>query len=212
MNTYPAEETYLIRPILYERGWTDATIRKFLVSPDATKPNPHYRSAAPMRLYLRQRVEEVESTPEWSEERGRTQHRQAIAAKATATKKANLLAQLDALEVIVPYFEMDILMKYACAHYNARKQERLMYEDYRNDWDYSLATPQSSPEFLARITVNYLRHCLTSYEEELASIAGKVGVKEGYKEINRRVYAAIEAAYPSLAEECSRQLIAKFGD
>jgi hypothetical protein len=46
---------------LKQRGWTAALIKKFLDPPDATRPNPHYKSAAPMRLYMATRVEAVES-------------------------------------------------------------------------------------------------------------------------------------------------------
>lgn len=40
-----------------EFGLTDAQIRS-LGEPDATRPNPHYRSGPPMKLYLQQRVEQ----------------------------------------------------------------------------------------------------------------------------------------------------------
>ena len=41
---------------LRERGWSDAMIRDYLGDPDATRPNPRYRSAAPMKLYLAERA------------------------------------------------------------------------------------------------------------------------------------------------------------
>ncbi len=39
-----------------ERGWTPALVKKFLGSPDATKPNPSSRSAVPMPLYSLARI------------------------------------------------------------------------------------------------------------------------------------------------------------
>lgn len=78
-----------------------------------------------------------------------------------------------------------------------------------NEWDYATATPESEPNFLERITVNYLRHCLTLYKKEIANIAGKVRVSEGYAEISQKVYAAIEESYPELAGECRRQATTK---
>ena len=35
---------------LKARGWTDALVKQFLGEPDATRPNPHYRKAAPNAL------------------------------------------------------------------------------------------------------------------------------------------------------------------
>jgi hypothetical protein len=36
-----------------------------------------------------------------------------------------------------------------------------------------------------------------------------VGVQEAYAQINQKVYAAIAAAYPALAEACATQLARK---
>src|SRR5713226_452392 len=50
---------------LKERGWT--LVKKFLGSPDATKPNPYSRSAAPMQLYSLARVEVCEQEDGWKQ-------------------------------------------------------------------------------------------------------------------------------------------------
>ena len=47
--------TLLTMAGLRERGWSDVMIRDYLGEPDATRPNPRYRSAAPMKLYLAER-------------------------------------------------------------------------------------------------------------------------------------------------------------
>ena len=56
-------ETYLTMAGLRERGWTDAMVREYLGEPDATRPNPRFRTAAPMKLYLAQRAEVCEAAP-----------------------------------------------------------------------------------------------------------------------------------------------------
>lgn len=61
------------------------------------------------------------------------------------------------------------------------------------------------PEVRARWAVNYARHHLTKYDEALEEVAGKIGVAEATQAIWRKVYAAVAAAYPELAEECRRQ-------
>jgi hypothetical protein len=62
-------------------------------------------------------------------------------------------------------------------------------------------------DFLCRITVNYVRHQMTNYEDSLRKIAGKVGTKEAYLHLKSKVLDAIAEAYPELAAECVRQEI-----
>lgn len=52
-------------PELKARGWTRTLIERFLPEADATRPNPMFRSAAPMRLYCQQRVVAIEATEEF---------------------------------------------------------------------------------------------------------------------------------------------------
>lgn len=68
------------------------------------------------------------------------------------------------------------------------------------------ASERSSPEFLERITVNYLRHELSSYENHLTRVAGQVGAEDAYWRIKEKVLDAIAGAYPHLAAECCRQM------
>ena len=118
------------------------------------------------------------------------------------TKRARLQAHLDAAEINLPMIDADALTQLACGHYNQRQYDRGNFDG----WD---ATPASDPAFLQRISVNFLRHCLSDYDCELAAIIGKVGVREGHAEINRKAYKAIATAYPTLTTECQRQLEAK---
>jgi hypothetical protein len=187
---------------LKARGWTDAAIRTFLGAPDLVCDNPHYRSAAPMRLYALARVEAVEASPAWQDTQGARTARKAAAQRATATKRQALLEAIAAWDLRVAVLPADDLTVLACAHYNALQADR-------ERWDRLPATPESQPDFLARITVNMLRHRYSAYERRLAQIYGKVGVREAYHQINAKVYAAIAAAYPALVEECQRQLARK---
>ena len=52
---------YSVRQLL-ERGWTQTMIQKLLGLPDATKPNPCYSSAPPMKFYIKERVESIEAS------------------------------------------------------------------------------------------------------------------------------------------------------
>ena len=66
-----ATETYLTMARLRERGWTDAMIREHLGGARRQRPNPGYRSAAPMKLYLAERAEAAEASLEWVERKTR---------------------------------------------------------------------------------------------------------------------------------------------
>lgn len=60
-------------------------------------------------------------------------------------------------------------------------------------------------EFLQRITVNYIRHVLTHYDQAIEETAGRVGKMDAINLLRKRVYGAISEAYPDLAGECERQ-------
>ena len=187
---------------LKARGWTPALITTFLGEPDLVRENPYYRSAAPMRLYALARVEAVEASDAYQQAVAASAARRQGARQAAQTKRAQLLAAVDALQILVAVLPEAELTARACAHYNA-------LQDERERWDRLPATPESHPDFLRRITVNMLRHRYSSYERRLAEVYGKVGVRAAYVQINQKLYDAIAAAYPALAEECQRQLARK---
>jgi hypothetical protein len=66
-------------------GWTDKAIEKFLGKPDKVAPNPRYRSAANMRLYKVDRVEQAEASPEFQ---GWQQSRSAQKSKSESCESA----------------------------------------------------------------------------------------------------------------------------
>lgn len=202
MPPSPAQ-THVSLSGLKARGWTPALIQALLGEPDLLRDNPHYRSAAPMRLYALGRVEQVEASDAYLQAVAQSATRRQGARQAAQTKRRTLLEAVEALQIRVPVVEPAALVERACQHFNRRQAAREW-----DDWT-APATPDSDPAFLARITVNYLRHGLTTYERDLEQVWGKVGVREAYVQINTKVYAAIAAAYPSLAEECQRQLARK---
>ena len=192
------------------RGWTRAAVRAFLGDPDQRVRNPRGRRAPEICLYRFARVEQAERSAGWQAWKDRNAHRLRASTKAVATKRARLLAQVEALPIQVPALALADLQTQAIHHYNMR--ETLMAERHGwREWDgeKELAKPSSDPRFLARITVNYLRHRCTKYEEHLQGIFGRVGVREVYTVLFRRIVDAIAAAYPHLAEECRRQIDAK---
>ncbi len=183
----------LTRQGLRDRGWTDKLIRVFLGEPDDIR-NPHYRCAAPMKLYSMRRAETAEQTEEFREEQTKAKRRQAAAYRAAETKRSATMAHAESVEFDIPALEMEDLISRACAHYNSR---------HRDQW--MMATPKSDPEFLERIAVNYLRHVCTDYDWELRELRWRVGNDLACDTVRTRVLCAIAEAYPLLADECFRQ-------
>jgi hypothetical protein len=172
-------------------------VRELLGEPDELRPNPVYRSAAPMRLWVLARTTAAEEDPAFAQRQESSRRRSAASAAVTARKREELIAKAASIPVRVPVIAQERLIRRACASYNALRADRA---------DYTPATPGSDPEFLERITVNYLRHELTCYEDQLAALFGSVGRAEAEPVIRERVYDAIASAYPDLAGECARQL------
>jgi hypothetical protein len=73
-------------PGLKERGWTEAMIRDLLGEPDLLTDNPHYKSAAPRRLWRLQKAEAAEASPEFTSRRERAARQCAAAARASGTR------------------------------------------------------------------------------------------------------------------------------
>jgi hypothetical protein len=188
-------------PELKKRGWTDTAIKKFLSEPDATKPNPHYKTAAPMRLYKKSRVYGKERSRAFKAWREGVDKRKAAAQKAVETKERKLLDKIESFEVSVD--KITNVVKEACAHYNARNGMKII------DYGYEPATENSDKSFLDRITVNYIRHELTDYDYELMDLVGKVGKQSAYEKLVEKVYKEIGRVYPEYEFEADYQFFKK---
>jgi hypothetical protein len=199
------EAEMLTTTALRERGWSSALIAKLLGEPDGFKRNPHYRSAAPLRLYDAARVESAESSPEFVAKKTGTAARSASARKAAETKRDTLLRQVEAMEVQVEIVPAEQLQHLAIRSYAERKAARERAEE--EDYYYCYVDDSAPAEFLQRIAVNFIRHNLTAYDRTLVQAAGRVGVVGANQIIRRKVDDAIAEAYPELAQECERQML-----
>lgn len=191
-------EKYISKSSVLSRdGWTKKAISVFLAKPDKELPNPKFKKAAPMKLYLESRISNIESTEEFKAFKIGSVLRSNSAKKAVKTKRSKLIQNIKNLEIIVPDFSKDELIRQVCEHYNQRKED---WYYNMGGWEkvYSIekAAPESDPDFLSRICVNYIRHNLTSYEKELRNIYGKVGNDTAYIVLKKRINDAICEKYP----------------
>lgn len=197
-------DTHLSLSGLRARGWTPAMVDRLLGEPDRLVRNPHYLSSAPARLYALARVEVAEGTPEFVTLRAIATRRSAAAREAADRRRQTVLARIAAVRIPVPQLSRRALAELAVEHRNHRDEER--------SWDRFDHVPnpatvaEADPAALVRWQVNYLRHVLTDYDRLLDGLFRATGRIEAERLLRERVYQAIAAAYPALADECRRQL------
>ena len=181
------------------RKWTDRLIKKYMPVPDEIRNNPHYGRASEMKLYKISRVESIEKNEQFLIDFQKTILRRKSSAKMVETKKDNLLIEIFELPISVEIIPRNELVPLVIDDYN----DRNYYKDY-------LTLRDLDQSKLERLTVNYIRHQLTSYDYYLKLIVSKVGKKEGYRLLIERIYNCISESYPELTRECTLQFRRKF--
>ncbi|CAM3986322.1 hypothetical protein NOGI109294_21170 [Nocardiopsis gilva] len=190
-------------PDLRQRGWSPAMIRDLLGEPDHTRPNPIFRSGAPMALYRVSRVEDAEAGSDFTR-RAEQAARRAAAARHNAQRRRDAtLEMIRAAPIDVPDMDRRLLAERAVAHRNRRVDSDA--ED-PGLFPFPARVEDVPTAVRHRWEVNYLRHARTPYDSLLADLRGRVGRVQAELLLRRRIYAAIAACYPDLSEECDRQL------
>lgn len=92
----------------------------------------------------------------------------------------------------IPKYPPGTLRHLAMNHYNDLWASRGKFEKH--------AGSDASPGFRNRICVNFLRHEMSDYENQLAEAAGRVGARVARGIIRKKVMRAIFRAYPSLRD------------
>jgi hypothetical protein len=197
---HDAGEGWMSGSALAERGWTVAAIRRFLGEPDRTVPNPAFRTAGPMRLFRLERVVAAEQTEPWQRWRERFVQRSARSRAVAATKRAELLADIAALDIRVPVMSMETLTGLAVAHRNEVVRSR------PGPRARPVTAAETDAATLRRWMVGYLRHRTTVHNATLDRMYARVGRAEATVAIRNTVFAVIATTYPALADETRRQV------
>ena len=112
-------------------------------------------------------------------------------------KRQRTLDLVRSVTITIQRSARDTLTRKAIGHFNSRVRSR--------DDTFVPASADAGREFLDRITVNYLRHQQTRYDETIETLYRQVGREQAYQLLRSRVLAVIAAEYPYLASECRRQ-------
>lgn len=191
-----AENQYISQAWLKRQGWTDRAIEIYLSHSDREIRNPYYSRAPPLKLYLKSRVKAVENSLEY----WRYLHKTAVSPKGDQkhglTKKEQLIKEVNSWVIVLRREPSHTIVQSAIHEYNKSHPG-------------GLPSHNITASFLNRITVNYLRHKLTNYDDRLRVLYGKGGKNEAYVLLNKRIYEKISEQYPELSSECHRQLTQK---
>lgn len=190
---------------LESRGWTKSLIKKFLPKPDHIK-NFRYGCAY---FYGQIHVAEIEQSVEFRELQIKALKRRESAIRGLADRRKEYLDYLEnRMPVRVKELAEGELIERAITSYNNRqmyKAWRKYERGYGDEFRIFEADQNSDPQFLERITVNFIRHRLTSYDNLLANTHGKLSKQTAIDIIQRRVFTAMVDVYPEYRNEIKRQ-------
>ena len=192
-----------------EFGWTDTLIARHLGEPDAETPNPHYRSAAPMRLYLLDRVYQTtagnptiqQQLQKQLEGRASRQKRQKELDQARQSELLRTAEKLQPRMVGLPTTDPKALVQMA-----ARARSEFL-EYYQYD-EYDQGRPVGLLEAKNR-AVNMVRHEFTNYEQLLEEMPRSRNLRTNllvYQSVKRRTLEMVREHLPELANACNWQI------
>jgi len=178
-------------------GLTTSTINRFFPDPEL-RDNPMYRSAAPMKIYDPVYVARIMATAEFKDHQEKSEKRKISAQKVVIKKREQL--------------ENDISEKIKQIKVQKKPFEKVCNNALLAKQDWCSATEQfdnnpyeAQDHVRLRWTVNYIRHELTTYDDNLYQIKGCVGVRQAYNRYKDAVLNQIARIYPDTKDECERQ-------
>lgn len=196
---------------IVERGWTKSGVAKFLGDPDWRPTFRAYGKTLQWRLYREDRVLAMELTDEWKVWRVKSEKRRQAAkasalSKVAAHKEKVLQQEEEDQRLLHEYLEQikTINVFFTGGKLPDLNELRVLGE---NHW---VPAPNSDPSFKEtsaehsdRVTVNYLRHHRTNYDE----ILYEYNLDDaGYAIISKKVHALIANKFPELKDSCEKRV------
>lgn len=190
-------------PALKERGWTKKMVDELLknIEPELVE-NPHYKCAAPMKLYEAKDIKRIERTKKFKEMLEKANKRRISAQKAVETKIKNTMEEMEQFAVEVKRIDIEDLKNRALS--SKQSWYRRTGQDFKYDYDAYTA----DEETIKRWMVNFIRHHLSSdYDYQVYSLSGKTGVNEAYKKYKENLAHEMKKVYPELEKEIDKYML-----
>ncbi|MBD1890502.1 hypothetical protein [Coleofasciculus sp. FACHB-SPT9] len=204
---YKKESPYYTKSDLKSLGWTNGAIASFLSEPDTTAPNPYSRKASPVKLFSKDRVNQVMQSEPFTTWQSKTAPQRL---KASDNMKELMAARQNALvDQIIKRLEiywtdketLETLVNSAMTRWEEQKiyRESQRRKEAPCEMDrIERPTWNSDINFLERITLNYIRHECSNYHELLRSLEEQVGRQAAYESLKNEIAERVEAKFGSL--------------
>lgn len=210
MKTDKQGISHLSEAEIIERGWTKSGIKKFLGEPDWRPSFRAYGQTLQWRLYREDRVLQMEFTDEWKIWRVRSEKRRITSQKTAlakiAEKEAERLVEIQEEEEIKQQYIKEISS--IKIHFKGKPvpMEKLRELGEKNWVPAAYQNPsftETEKEHSDRVTINYIRHHLTNYDEVLEDY----NINDcGYHVISQKVHDLIAKRYPELKDACLQRI------
>lgn len=184
---------YISKTTLLSRGWNEKSIDEILPPPRLVD-NPHYKCASPMQLWDIKVVERKEKTKKFKEYAEKKAKRSKASKKAVQTKIENTMSLLPTFSLEVERVDLDTLREWTL---NAKWQWYAWTDQhYKAD-----SVDYADEETILRWELNFIRHNLTNYDEELGKLYRQVGKDIVYSKYRSELMKKIFEVYPELEKK-----------
>jgi len=228
MESVMESTSYIMKQDLVEKGWTKTLIAKFAGNPDKFKRHSGYKN--PLCLYDSDRISLIESMDEFREalelsvlRRKKVQETKKInKEKAWSEKQSFLESKIKTIiddysniAIDVKSIPVEDIEVAALQSYNHWVNDKIDYFLRKHDsrWEEFFEETVCTN----RMAVNFIRHRLTNYEDEIDALRRLSNSFDGfaipfpehrqcYKLLKTATIRAIAEKYPKFATECCRQI------
>lgn len=181
--------------LIEKRGWTKSMIGKLTMNLNVRiVDNPHYKCAPSMKLYCLKDIKRIEKTKRFKLLKEKADRRKESAKKSVETKIKNVVQLADNFSVTVQRIDLEELREETLASKQAWYDSQILN---RNNYDFrdAYSAPQEDVE---RWEVNFIRHNLSDYDEQLEILNGKMGKFVAYWHYKEKLANEMKRIYPEL--------------
>lgn len=222
------EEYITATGLIQKRDWTKTIVNKLLADVEVKwVDNPHYKCAPPMGLYNMKDIKRIEKTKKFKDAKEIADKRKASAKKAVETQKKNTISMVDKFSIIVERLALEDLkeitlkdkqnwyymnpkyIRYDVRDYADYDEDDIYYfENSYYEYEYIERNAYTAPDDVVnRWMVNYIRHKLTNYDEELKRICGRLAREEAYTKYKNILAVEMKKVYPELEREIDKYML-----